>query len=78
MKVEILGTGCRKCKALYDKVRAIAASHQIEIDLIKVQDLDKIIDYGVMLTPGLVIDGKVKASGKIPADEAILKMLLGG
>ena len=75
MKVEILGTGCLKCEALAKKVQDIAKANNLAIQLEKVTDIDKIIGYGVMMTPGLVIDGQVKSSGKIPSEEVILDWL---
>ncbi len=67
MKIEVLGTGCPKCKKLYAEAeRAIASSGQ-PIELEKVEKIDDILAYAVMMTPALVIDGEVKASGRIPA-----------
>ncbi len=78
MEVKVLGTGCPKCNALEEKVRSIAQENNISIQLEKVKDLNKIMDYGVMMTPGLVVNGEVKSTGKIPKDEEILKWLHGG
>ena len=78
MKVEILGSGCAKCQRLYEKVSSLASQHGIEIELSKVTDMEQILDYGVMVTPALVIDGVVKASGRIPADHDLLGWLGSG
>lgn len=72
MKIEILGTGCAKCKTLEEvakqAVAKIGGFHSVE----KVDDIQKIMDYGVMNTPGLVIDGVVKSTGKVlSVDETI-------
>ncbi len=79
MLIKILGTGCPKCKKL--EANAIEAVKQLGIDasVEKVTDLDAIMDYGVMMTPALVIDEKVLASGKVlsPAD-IIAKIKQGG
>lgn len=65
MKIEILGTGCSKCKALEEATkRAVALSGKFA-QIEKVEDIVKIMDYGVMSTPGLVIDGKVVSTGKL-------------
>ncbi|PKN74496.1 MAG: hypothetical protein CVU49_07750 [Candidatus Cloacimonetes bacterium HGW-Cloacimonetes-2] len=65
MIIKILGTGCPKCKKLEENARTAVAELGIEASFEKVTDLDKIMDYGVMMTPGLVIDEKVVASGKL-------------
>lgn len=64
MKIEILGTGCAKCKALEEAAKQAVAQCGIFAQVEKVSDLQKIMGYGVMSTPGLVIDGVVKSSGK--------------
>jgi small redox-active disulfide protein 2 len=66
MKVKILGTGCMKCQRLYaEAARAVAESGR-EVALEKVEDVSAIMDYGVMVTPAIVVDEQVKASGRIP------------
>ena len=75
MKIEILGTGCPKCKMLYENAQKAVKEADVEAELIKVEDIDKIIGYGVMITPALVIDGVIKTSGKIPLPEEIKKWL---
>lgn len=66
MKIEILGSGCSKCKKLEENAKKAAEEMKIKADIIKVTDIDKIIEYGVMTTPALVIDGEIKSSGRIP------------
>ena len=75
MEVKILGTGCPKCKALAEKVQFIAQENGLPIKLEKVTDLTEIMNYGVMMTPAIVVSGEVKAAGKIPKDDDILKWL---
>jgi small redox-active disulfide protein 2 len=65
MIIKILGTGCPKCKKLEENARQAIAEAGIEASVEKVTDLDQIMDYGVMMTPALVIDEKVVASGKL-------------
>jgi small redox-active disulfide protein 2 len=65
MVVKILGTGCPKCKKLEEFVRKAVAELGITVEVEKVTDLDKIMDYGVMMTPALVIDEKVVSSGRL-------------
>lgn len=71
MKIEILGTGCAKCHKLEAIVRDIVDKEKINADISKVEDFKKIMAYGVMTTPALVIDGKVKTAGKIPSEDQI-------
>jgi small redox-active disulfide protein 2 len=75
MKIEILGTGCSKCEALTNNVKAAVAKAGIFAQVEKVEDMQKIMDYGVMNTPGLVIDGVVKSTGKLLNTEEILNFL---
>lgn len=75
MKIEILGTGCPKCKKLHEISEEAVKELGISAEIIKVTDINKIIDYGVMVTPALVIDGNVKATSKIPGKEEIVKWI---
>ncbi|MBP7016282.1 MAG: thioredoxin family protein [Deltaproteobacteria bacterium] len=75
MKIEILGVGCAKCHKLEEMVRDIASKEGVNADISKVEDFKQIMNYGVMTTPALVIDGKVKAAGKIPSAEDIKKFI---
>lgn len=74
-KIQILGTGCKKCNELADKVKAVADSEGLEYEFEKVTDIAKIVSYGVMTTPALVVDGVVKVSGKIPSADEIKEYL---
>ena len=70
-KLQILGTGCPKCRLLAEAAETAAKELGIDYELEKVTDLNRIMGFGVMLTPALVVDGVVKVSGKVPsADEA--------
>ena len=70
MKIKVLGTGCPKCNKLYAEAEKAVASSGITAKLEKVEKLDEIMKHGVMMTPALVIDGEVKASGRVvPAAE---------
>lgn len=66
MKIEVLGTGCAKCKALMAEAEKAVAQVGAPVELRKVEDIEAIMGYGVMQTPALVIDGKVKSMGRIP------------
>jgi len=65
MKIKILGTGCPKCKKLYAEAEKAVASSGVAAELEKVEKIEEIMKYGVMMTPALVIDEEVKASGRI-------------
>lgn len=67
MKIEVLGMGCARCDKLEQQVHEALKELSIEAEVEKVSDLNKISSYGVLMTPGLVINGKVFCSGKIPA-----------
>lgn len=75
MKIEVLGTGCAKCTALYDNVKNALKEAGKDADVVKVQDIPSIMKYGVMSTPALVIDGQVKFSGKTPGVAELKEML---
>jgi len=77
MKIQVLGSGCTKCKTLEDRIRQIVAKHQLDVEIEKVTDLKEIMKYGIMMTPGLVIDGVVKSTGSIPKDEQLLSWMKG-
>ncbi len=75
MKIQILGTGCAKCKSLAENAEAAAQGLGVDYELEKVTDINKIMGFGVMMTPALVVDGKVKAVGKLLSPEDIKKLL---
>ena len=66
MKLQILGTGCAKCNALTQATEQAAQTLGVPYELEKVTDLNRIMSFGVMMTPALVVDGKVKVAGKVP------------
>ena len=73
--IQILGTGCPKCKKLAENAEAAAKALGIEYTIEKVTDITEIMKFGVMMTPALVVDGQVKAAGKVPSADEIRKML---
>ena len=73
--LQILGTGCPKCKKLAENAEAAARELGVEYKLEKVTDINKIMGYGVMMTPALVVGGEVKASGKVLSVEQIKSLL---
>jgi len=75
MKLQILGTGCAKCIALTQATEQAAQTLGVPYELEKITDLNRIMSFGVMMTPALVVDGKVKVSGKIPSVDDLKKLL---
>ena len=75
MIISILGTGCPKCKQLEANAKKAVEELKIKAEIEKVTDVGEIVDYGVMSTPAIVINGEVKASGRIPTTEEIKKWL---
>jgi small redox-active disulfide protein 2 len=77
MKIEILGTGCAKCIKLEEMVNEVVKTTGVAAEVSKVKDIKKILTYGVMTTPGLVVDGQVKIAGKVPTAEQIKSWIKG-
>jgi len=75
--IKILGTGCKKCNTLEQKVKDLIKSQGINAEVEKVTDINKMIDYGIMMTPALVVDDDVKSTGIIPKDDQILNWING-
>ncbi|MEZ9197474.1 thioredoxin family protein [Shewanella sp. 10N.286.54.B9] len=75
MKIEILGSGCKKCTNLAADVEQIANDMSVNFELEKVTDMDAILDYGVMSTPAIVVDGVVMTAGKVPTKHEIEQLL---
>lgn len=74
-KIEVVGTGCAKCKRLLANAEQAVKDLKIAADVIKVDDIDEIVNRGIMLTPALFINGKVRAEGRVPDVNEIKKML---
>ncbi len=77
MVVKILGTGCKKCQTLEAKVRDLIAANNINADVEKVTDINEMVRYGIMMTPGLIINEEIKSFGVIPKDDLLLDWLKG-
>jgi small redox-active disulfide protein 2 len=76
-RIEVLGPGCRNCEVTYSVIREAARQSGVEVELEKVTDLTRIAAYGVLHTPGVVIDGKVVHAGGIPAPDKVRAWLVG-
>jgi small redox-active disulfide protein 2 len=75
MQIKILGTGCPKCKTLYELTNKVIRDNGIEANVTKVEDIMEIMKFNIMVTPALVINDKVVAKGRIPSSEEIKKFL---
>lgn len=76
MEVKILGPGCPKCKTLETMTREVVEKNGLDATVSKVDDIVEIMNYGVMITPALVIDGRVVLKGRIPSADELKKLLL--
>jgi small redox-active disulfide protein 2 len=71
MKIQVLGTGCPKCKQLAENADTAAKEMGVDYELEKVTDINDILGFGIMMTPGLAVDGEVKSSGKVATVDEI-------
>ncbi len=78
MNIKILGSGCANCKRLEQITRKVAADLGLQAEFEKVTDMDEIMKFPILSTPGLVIDGKVVSSGRIPSEAEIADWLKAG
>lgn len=75
MKIQILGTGCPKCKMLEENTRKAVSDLEIDCEIEKVTDLNEIMEYGIMMTPGFAIDKDVKSVGKLLTSDMIKELI---
>lgn len=75
MNIKILGAGCTRCRKLESIVRELVSQNNVDAEIEKVSDIQKMMNYGIMATPGLVINEKLKSSGIIPKNEQILNWI---
>lgn len=75
MKIEVLGPGCAKCKQTYEVVAAYVKENHLPHEVVKVEAIEKMMAYGIMVTPAVAIDGKVVLKGKVPAKSDLDKLL---
>ena len=76
MKIEVLGSGCPKCKQFYENVQEALRAMGKDAEVIKVEDIRKITEYGIMMTPGLVVNVEIKSVGKVLSPEEIESIIL--
>lgn len=75
LNIKILGIGCPRCRRLEEKVKEVVSENNIDAEVNKVTDVSDMMKYNIMMTPGLVINEKLKSSGNIPKDEQILNWI---
>jgi len=75
MEIKVLGPGCKNCRNLAKVVQDAVSELNIDARVEKVEDMDQIVQAGIMITPGLIINGKVKSTGKVPKKDAVIKMI---
>jgi small redox-active disulfide protein 2 len=76
MLIQVLGTGCTKCKTLYEMVTKAIQETGVDAEVKKVEDIQQIMAFELIMTPGLVINGEVKVAGRLPSVEEIKKLIL--
>jgi small redox-active disulfide protein 2 len=76
MKIEVLGPGCPKCRKTAENAEKAVSELGVEADVVKVEKLDEIAKYGVVITPALVVDGELKITGKVPSVEEVKDLLV--
>jgi len=74
-EIKILGTGCPKCNSLEKLTQKAVKESGIEANIEKVEDIMEIMNYGIMRTPGLVVNGEVKVSGRLPSEKELIEIL---
>ncbi len=77
MVIQIYGTGCTKCNLLEKEVKKAVEKNGIDAQVEKIEDVDKMIDLGIMITPALAIDGVVKSAGKVLSEDDIIRIIRG-
>jgi small redox-active disulfide protein 2 len=76
MKIQVLGTGCAKCKTLAENTKKAVELAGIDAEIEKVEDIKEIMKFNILMTPGLVINGEVKAAGRVLSPEDVKKLIL--
>ena len=75
MEIKVLGSVCAKCKTTYEMIEKIVKENQLDATLSKVEDIVELLNYGIMTTPAIVVDGEVKLKGHVPTESEIKKIL---
>ncbi len=75
MEIKVLGSGCAKCKTTYEMIEKIVKENQLDATLSKMEDIVELLNYGIMTTPAIVVNGEVKLKGHVPTESEIKKIL---
>lgn len=75
MEIKVLGAGCAKCKTTYEMIEKVVKENDLDVTLTKVEDIMELLNYNIMSTPAVVVDGEVKIKGHVPTENEIKKML---
>ncbi|MFT0319309.1 thioredoxin family protein [Bacteroides thetaiotaomicron] len=75
MEIKVLGAGCAKCKTTYEMIEKVVKENNLNVTLTKVEDIMELLNYNIMSTPAVVVDGEVKIKGHVPTENEIKKML---
>lgn len=75
MKIEIFGTGCMKCRQLEENVRKVVEQIGIDAEIVKITDIETMIDRGLMATPGLAVNGKLVVAGRVPSNHELIEII---
>ena len=78
MKIEVLGTGCTKCKRMYDNVADAVKKAGVQAEIVKVEELNEIVSRGVLMTPSMFVDGEERVAGRVPTVNEIIEILKEG
>ena len=75
MEIKVLGPGCNKCKTAYNVVEKVIRNNNLNVQLIKVDDIMEIMNYNILSTPAIVVNGEVKIKGRVPSEKEIKELL---
>ncbi len=75
MEIKVLGTGCAKCKTTYNLLEKVIKDNNLDIQLVKVEDIVEIMSYNILATPAVVFDGVIKIKGRVPSEKEIKEIL---
>lgn len=75
MEIKVLGAGCSKCKATYAAIEKVVKENGLDVSLTKVEDIMELLNYNIMTTPAVVVDGVVRIKGYVPSESEIRKLL---
>ncbi len=75
MEIKVLGTGCAKCKTTYNLLEKVIKDNNLDIQIVKVEDIVEIMSYNILATPAVVFDGVIKIKGRVPSEKEIKEIL---